>query len=198
MGRYSTGAKTTGQIQRIELSYLLKQGIIKKYQSYNGTISWTNKSNIGIYTVYNDNEAYIELNYTTVFATNEKTSYKYKIELEAIPSNLGKGEVLYFICPESYKRCRILYKCYGSGTWKARESYQNRIYYESQIEPKSIRPFKYLFTINKISELYKKAKKSHYKGKPTKLMQKIEKLNRLSDKALIYYEQFEKLMCGIK
>ncbi len=44
--------------------------------------------------------------------------------------------------------------------WKARESYQNRIYYQSQIEPKSIRPFKYLFSDNKFIELYKK-KENH-------------------------------------
>lgn len=199
MGRYSTGAKTTGQIQRIELSYLLKQGIIKKHHSYNGSLSWNNESSISINSVYNDSEAYIELSYiTTVFATNEKTSYKYKIELETIPSNLGKGEIIYFVCPESHKKCRILYKAYGSGIWKARKSYQNRIYYESQIEPKSIRPYKYFFIDNLMSELHQKAKKKHYKGKPTRIMKRIQNLQNKHNFAMLDYDKFERFLCGIK
>lgn len=199
MGRYSTGAITTGQVTRIELSYLIKNNIIKKHHCYTGSISWTNDNSIGIKTVYNDTERYIVLDYTiTVHATKEKTYHNYKIQMETVPSNLGKGEVLYFVCPVTGKRCRILYKCYGSLIWKSREAYQNRIYYESQIEPKSIRPFKNLFVDNQLSELYQKAKKSHYRGKPTRLMQRIDKLNRLNDAAMIHYDRFERLMCGVK
>jgi len=199
MGRYSTGSVTTGQARRIELSYLLKKKIIKKGHVWNGSISWTDGSSISIHSIYNDNIAFIELSYTTTdHATNEKEDYKYKIQLETIPSNLGKGEVVYFTCPVSYKRCRILYKCYGSEQWKAREAYRNRIYYESQIEPKSVRPYKYLFVENKLEELYLKAKKSHYRGVPTKTWQKINELNRKSDESLYLYSSFEKLLCGIK
>jgi hypothetical protein len=199
MGRHSTGIVTTGQSKRIELSYLLKKGYIKKNCCVSGSLSWTDESSIGFYSVYTEDEAYIELNYTiTDYSTNEKTSYNYKAFLDVIPSNLGKGEILYFICPDSGKKCRILYKCYGSGIWKARESYQNRIYYESQIESKRYRGMKGLFLDRQISDLYQNAKKSHYKGKPTRLIQRINKLKQKENIAYRDYNSIEKLMNGIK
>jgi hypothetical protein len=39
-----------------------------------------------------------------------------------------------------------------------------------------------------------KKRKSHYRGKPTRLMKKIEELERKSDNALRYYDRFEKLL----
>ncbi len=199
MGRYSTGAITTGQARRIELSYLLKENIIKKDHSFNGSISWTDGSSISLYSVYNDSEAFIDVSYTTTYnATNEKKDFKYRIELETVPSNLGKGEVVYFICPDSGKRCRILYKCYGSDMWKARETYQNRIYYENQIENKRFRGMKGLYLDRQISELFQKAKKSHYKGKPTHLMKRINKLQQIEAIAYKNYDSIHKLMLGIR
>ncbi len=134
MGRRSTGAYTTGEVKRIELSYLIKQGYLVKGKKTTGILSWTNNdSTISIDTYFYEGEKYIQLSYTS---TNPKEGTKklfnYKIDIVAIPSNLGNGEVLYFVCPVSGNRCRILYKAYNSDIWKSRDAYQNRIYYSLQ------------------------------------------------------------------
>lgn len=199
MGRYSTGIFTTNQVQRIELSYLLKHGFIIKNSIVSGTISWSNGNTIRFESKYFDSEAFIRLIYTnTKHSTNEVTEHDYKIQLETVPSNLGKGELVYFICPVSGKRCRILYKVYDSKIWKSRGAYQNRIYYQTQLESKILRPYKYMFVDSLLDELYRKKKKSHYKGKPTRIMKRIAELERKNDLAMMGYDKFERLLCGIK
>jgi hypothetical protein len=199
MGRHSTGALTTKEIKRIELSYLLKNGYIVKGKHIASSLSWTCGSSAGFESKYFENEAYIRLNYTnTKYSTNEVTKHDYKIQLVTIPSNLGKGNLLYMLCPVTNKRCRILYCAYDSTIWKSREAYKNRIYYQDQLDPKSVRPYKYLFTDRIMDELYSKKKKSHYRGKPTRIMKRIEKLNQKHDLAFLDYDKFERLLCGIK
>ena len=193
MGRYSTGAITTGQAMRIELSYLIKNNFIKKGYSITGSLSWTNDSTIGYECDYTGDTPFIRLNYTnTSYHTNEKTHHDYVINLTKTPSNLGVGEVLYFVCPITGKRCRILYKCYGSLTWKSREAYWYRIYYQTQLDPKSIRPYKYAFCDSLFEELYRKKKKSHYRGKPTRIIKKIEALEKRSNLAFMIYNKYGK------
>jgi hypothetical protein len=48
MGRWSTGTITTREVTRIELGYLLKNGIIKKENHILYGLSWTNGSSIQI------------------------------------------------------------------------------------------------------------------------------------------------------
>lgn len=112
MGRHSTGAITTGEAMRLELSFLLKKGFIQKGKHQFGTLSWSNDSSISFESCYTDEEAYIKLKYSsTNNYTNEVSKHNYKINLTSLHSNLGKGHVLYFICPQSGRFCRILYKC---------------------------------------------------------------------------------------
>jgi hypothetical protein len=134
MGRKSTGAYTTGECKRIELSYLLKEGYLVKGRRTMATLSWTNTSSeITILTCYKEDEKYIELIYTTTYRNDGSTKkFRYKVYIQAVPSNLGKGEVLYFICPESGNKCRILYKAYLCDIWKSRTAYSHRIYYSLQ------------------------------------------------------------------
>ena len=187
MGRYSTGAITTGGALRIELSNLLKTDAIKKHCFCYRSINWTNGSSIRIETSYNtDAGNYIRFIYTNTDREGNKTDKDYKISLVAVPSNLGKGEVLYFICPVTHRKCRILYCCYGSDIWKSRMAYQNRIYYNSQISSKrSYWNDRYWDYENKIEKLeaenIKRRKQYTYKGKPTKFALKMEKLNMLRD-----------------
>lgn len=195
MGRWSKGVTTTDGATRLELSYLLKNGFIRKGYDLSASLSWTSGSSIGFESFYITENPYIRLKYTvTVTSTRQETYHDYNIHLESIPSNLGKGEILYFICPDSRRRSRILYRCYGSKIWKSREAYQNRIYYQTQLDPKSMRPFKYLFNDRKFEELYKKKRKSHYRGKSTRIMRRIDKLERMHDLALKDYDKFEKYL----
>ena len=179
MGRCPTGVIRTNEAKRIELRYLLRNNLIQKDKIIFGSLNWTDGSNINFETFYSKDEAYLRVNYknTNVY-TGEVTEHDYKIYLTSVPSNLGKGEVLYMVCPITGKRSRILYKCYGSLIWKSREAYQNWIYYDSQLLSKKIRPFKFMFYEKELEELYRKKVKSHYRGKPTRLMKRIERLER--------------------
>lgn len=178
MGRHSTGAQTIGQALRIELSYLLKQGYIKKGYGYTGLMSWNNGSNISVKTLYTDKEKYVQLTYS-----NKSNHFDYKIELITIPSNLGKGELLYFVCPVTYKPCRILYLAYNSEIFKSRSAYKNRIYYDQQIDSKLNRHINRYFELEKRLEKHTtKIKKTHYKGNKTRTLKKFERLQTSIEK----------------
>jgi hypothetical protein len=62
--------------------------------------------------------------YTLTKPSGEEFKLDYKIQLTSIPSNLGRGEVLYFVCPTSGRRARILYRAYGSHYFKSRQAYR--------------------------------------------------------------------------
>lgn len=183
MGRYSTGAATTDESIRLELSYLLKSKILQKGAMVSGILSWTSGANVSYLCKYGDDEAWIHLRYThTDNHTGNKTDYDYRIEFERKVSNLGRGEVLYFICPESGRTCRKLYMAYGYPKFKSRQAYSNRIYYPDQLSSKMDRPNDRYWRIKR--QLEKKNLKHHrktYKGNLTKsemrLRSKRDKMN---------------------
>lgn len=140
MGRPSTGAWSIYESLRIELPYLLKQGYIKKGFQMQFTLNWSDRRGnpsgvISCISSYfsNPEDMYLELIYTlTSNKDGTPTDYQYKVPLCEVDSNLGKGKVLYFVCPVSGKKCRILYKAYDSPVFKSREAYTNRLYYDCQ------------------------------------------------------------------
>jgi hypothetical protein len=171
MGRSNTGALTTGEIQRIELSYLIKQGLLRKGFVTNRALSWNDGSSIRIICSYTRDGLFIRLSYqATDSYTDEVTKFDYKIYLDEVPSNLGQGNVIYFICPQTGKRCRILYKCYGSSTWQSRFVYRKRIYYTSQLSSKgsSYNNMYWKYEEKIVPKLKSRIKNSHYRGEPTK------------------------------
>jgi hypothetical protein len=178
MGRYKTGALTNSEVVRIELPYLLKHGLIKKGCHITGTLSWNNGNTIGIESDLTGGNRYLRLNYQNENRqTGEVTRHDYQIQLTSITSNLGIGEILYFVCPDTGHRARILYKCYGSLIWKSRFAYQQRIYYESQAVSKLDYHNTMYWRIDKLLDsIYRKAIKSHYREKETKTQMRIHYL----------------------
>jgi hypothetical protein len=185
MGRNSTGSITTGEALRIELSYLIKKGLVKKGCQIAATMEWTNGSRISIESDFRKDEYWLRLIYTLTDNTNEKYNYDYKIYFCRQPSNLGTGDILYFICPESGERARILYKCYGSHKWKHRKAYRNRIYYKSQISSKldywNDRYWQLEDRIKKLESEHRN--QTYYKGESTKFALKLFKLKMLRNRA---------------
>lgn len=177
MGRYSTGAIATGEAQRIELSYLIKQGFISKEGIRAGSLSWNNGNSISFFSKLTEGEQYIRLTYCNQSHTGEKHDLDYKIQLTSIPSNLGRGKILYFICPFTGRKARILYKCYGSLYFKSRRAYQSRIFYSSQISSKNnLHNERYFSLEREIEKLQPLISKKHYQGKVTKLQERIRRL----------------------
>lgn len=175
MGRNSTGAIITSSAIRIELSYLLKQGIIPKEGNRAGYLSWTNGSQINYEIEITSENQYIRLKYRNTNYSGEVNDLDYKIQLSSIPSNLGRGQIWYFICPFSGRKARILYKCYGSLYFKSRKAYHKRIYYSSQKSSKLDFNNDRYFAIESILEKLKPMKKT-YQGKETRLQKRIRRL----------------------
>lgn len=186
MGRYTTGAITTREAIRIELSYLIKMGMIRKGFKLSTSLSWNNNHSIQIETSYGiEAENYIRLIYILTDREGNKKNYDYKVRLVTVASNLRKGEILYFSCPVTSNKCRVLYRCYRSDIWKSRDAYQNRIYYKSQISSKTDNwNDKYWNCEEEIEKLLTNYRKqSVYRGKPTKRALKIQKLCDVQDQA---------------
>lgn len=200
MGRDSTGVTTVNGAHRIELSKLIKKGYFKcfanRYGSHTQSLKWTDESSISIETVHKPNETYLRLYYTiTSHRTGEKTQMDYKVFIEYKPSNLGKGNVMYFRCPVSGQRCRILYRAYGSQHFKARGAFQNRLYYEAQKSSKRYQIIDRFTTVrDKVEGFWhiKRRNQETFKGQPTKnslkfdaLVEKYEKLDEISERYLM-------------
>lgn len=184
MPKPNTGAVTNRQTQRIEISHLLKNEYLKKDCIISGLLTWNNESSVSIRSVYTDAEKYIHLEYTsTIHSTGIKTAYDYKIQLIEKKSNLGKGKVLFFRCPQNGKLCRILYSCYGSGIFKSRTAFKKRIYYGLQLSSKAQKGANRLEELENRIETFKKPVKSHYKGKETRTIKQYYKLFDAKEKA---------------
>lgn len=149
--------------------------------SLNWTCNGNPSGNIRIYSSWPTDPAKrpsIRLVYTmTDRTTGVEEDRDDTVYLKAVPSNLGKGEVLYFICPVGGQRCRILYKAYNCPIWKGRQSYQNRIYYPSQKSSKREYSNNRYWDLDKqIERLRGKRKPGTYRGKPTKRAERLKRL----------------------
>ena len=177
MGRSTTGSITVNEAMRLDINYLRKKSVIVPGQAREGVMKWTNGASVHLLSHLMNEDFYIRLKYRYTSYDGEVKNYDYKIYLTTVPSNLGIGEIYYFICPVDYCRCRILYNCYYSGIWKSRTAYHNRIYYPSQESSKySYYNDRYWATNKQLDELYPQVVKTHYRGNKTRLQQRIERL----------------------
>lgn len=177
MGRSSTGAWTTKECKRIELKQLFKRGYFKKGYEMQGSFAWTDGSSITIKSSLSGKNSYIQLIYSITNKAGEKKDYDYKVQIVFVPSNIGKGEIMYFVCPVSRKRCRTLYKGYDCPIWKCREAYQNRIYYPGQLSSKKSRYNDRYWELEKqIKELSNQRRTDKYNGHSTKRALRLDSL----------------------
>ena len=175
MGRYSTSPLLFDQVLQLNISNFKKWGYLDTSKVSKGTITWTSrhsKSEISIYV--NMPLRFVELDYRV-----DGKPISYKVNFVTQKSNLGKGEIFYFLCPITFKRCRILYLLNGYFSHRTASSGM----YECQTQSKYSRLLSQYFSkgfeLDKhYDELYSPYFKTHYKGKPTKrylrLMKKIE------------------------
>ena len=178
---------------QISISKLKEWKYLNRNQLKSGTLSWSRNGNptgsISVRVNTGSEQPYIELDYKY-----KDEPRNYKIRLISMPSNLGKGHIWYFLCPQTNKRCRKLYSI--GGYFLHREAF-NGCMYQSQTQTKKWREMEKVygcyFDIEKwYEELHKKHFKKFYNGKPTKrylrLMEKIEKAERIS------FKEIERLM----
>lgn len=174
MPRISTIPTLLEDKKFISLNELKKWGYLNEAQNKVGSIQWSRNgevySSIGLRSDIDEDCSRIIFDYT-----KQEQYFKYDVFLERVPSNLGKGEVFYFICPITKKRCRKLYLI---GDYFAhREAYKN-IYYEKQTYSKRMRDLDRFYTSfheqDKAQlEIWSKHFKRYYKGQPTKRYKRL-------------------------
>lgn len=162
------------EVLQLDLSKLRKWDYLKPNQSRSGIITWTRNydtSSISI-KVSTFSEPYIELSYKFNGELRE-----YRVNLVAVSSNLGVGEVLYMLCPLTKKRCRKLYMV--NGYFLHREAFKG-VMYSTQIRSKKERwldeNYGAYFQEEKWKEeLNSKYFKKTYAGLPTKKYLRLKK-----------------------
>ncbi len=188
MPKPSTFPTLYDEVLQINISKLKQWGYLAPGQFKSGALTWSStdwggtkeeRGSILIRVNTDSGRPYIELDYK--FRDEPR---KYKVMLVSIPSNLGKGRVWYFLCPQTNKRCRKLYSI--CGYFLHREAF-NGCLYESQTQTKKWRSMDRVygsyFDLDRLyQQLYSKHFKRHYKGRPTrrylKLMRKINEGER--------------------
>lgn len=178
---------------QIDISKLKGWGYFKPKQIKSGTLTWSRNGNptgsISIQVNTHSEQPYIELDYKY-----RDEPRNYKVYLTSTPSNLNKGEIWYFICPQTKKRCRKLYSI--GGYFLHREAF-NGCMYETQTQSKKYRQLDktlgaYFKIDNLYSELYKKNFKKYYAGKPTKRYLRI--MEQIQKAESIPYHEIERAM----
>jgi len=193
MAKFPTFPTILDNTQKIAISDLKRYGYLKSSIPKMGSLKWSCRgeetASIVIFVNMNLDIPYLEVDYQ--FRQEHR---KYKIELVSIPSNLGRGEVWYFLCPATKKRCRVLY-CVD-GDFLHRKAFTNCMYErqtESKKTRKGMKALRDIFNKDKLtSQIFSPYFKTHYKDKPTKrylkILEKLEKVN------LISLEEMERLL----
>ena len=178
---------------QISISKLKEWKYLNSEQIKSGTVTWsTNGIQTGSISIrvniYNE-QPYIELKYRY-----RDEPLNYKVRLVSISSNLGKGLIWYFLCPQTNKRCRKLYSI--GGYFLHREAF-NGCMYETQTQSKKYRQLDktlgaYFRTDDLYSQLHQKHFKKTYAGKPTKRYLRI--MDKIRQAETITFNEVESLL----
>jgi len=176
MPKFPTFPTLYEDVLQISVTKLKKWGYLEKPQIKSGVITWSRNgeefASISVVVNTLNEKPYIQLDYR--FNGEPR---KYKVYFDTDVSNIGNGEIWYFVCPQTNKRCRKLYQI--QGYFFHREAFKS-CYYEKQIQSKYARSLEKnlgaWFKSDKLySELYSKHFRSQYNGKPTKRYLKLMK-----------------------
>ncbi len=168
---------------QISTSNLKEWNYLKSGRIKSGTITWSSDGNrtasVSIEVNTQSEQPYIEFNYKY-----RDEPRNYKVKLVSVPSNLGKGVLWYFLCPQTNKRARKLYLI--DGYFLHREAFNGL--YACQTKSRETREFDKtfggIFKIDDLNEqLYGKYFKRMYAGKPTKkylrIVEQIQKIENV-------------------
>lgn len=177
---------------KISLSKLKEWGYLEQGQTKSGRITWSrNGEPTGSISIFSNTISplpFIELNYK--YGDEDR---RYKVYLTSIPSNIGKGAIWYFVCPQTKQLCRILYSF--EGYFLHREAF-NGCMYESQTHSKKYRRYNkvlgaYFRLDDMYGQLYQKHFKKTYAGRYTKKYLRIKRQIKVAES--ISYQEIETL-----
>lgn len=171
MGRISSVPIQYDDLKTLEISKFKGWGYLKGDKAHSFEVSWSRngQKTASVGCCININERKMQLNYWY----NGVSCYR-NFLLASKPSNLGNGEVYYFVCRKSNKWCRKLYLYNGEFVHRS----MIRAYYFSQLVPVKERGVVSMYrkSINYerlLDESYEKHYRKYYKGKITKRYSKL-------------------------
>lgn len=179
MGRYSYSGRLIADSQHtISIYYLRKHNFLSGYMG--GSLDWSCRGekigSISIAVKISEEENFARLHYIITRRSNDqKDNFDYKVSIVSTDCHFG-GKRYWFICPASGCGRRVAKLYQGQDIFACRHCYN--LTYASRNENPTYRgfPYKQLTMESKIDKLYEKLKKRTYKGKPTRLMKRIRKL----------------------
>ena len=179
MGRWSySGRLVADSLHTIDIYWLRRKGLLCGYSSQE--ITWSCRGektgSIGIFVKISDEENFARLNYTiTRRSSGKKDDFDYKIPIISTPCYFG-GKRYWFLCPAAGCGRRVAKLYEGGDIFACRHCYN--LTYQSRNENPTYRgfPFRAMTLETKISELWEHVKKETYKGKPTKKVRRIQRL----------------------
>jgi hypothetical protein len=178
------------EVKTLSITSLAGWGYLKPGSFKSGIVTWSRgERKTGIISIAVNTTTptpYLELDYSY-----QGKAIRYQVALVAVPSNLGKGKVWYFLCPSTGKRCRILYE--AGELFLHREAIKGGMYYKQTYSKRHramFIPMGKVFDLEKEYEvLYKPHFKTTYRGKPTKryvrLLKMVKESKSLSIKSLL-------------
>lgn len=192
MGRYYYSKKEEADdLKKVEIWWLRRHGYLSPGIWHKpGGIEWTFRSgdkhsiSLASCTVREDDRfPHVWLNYTqTDRSTGEKKEFDYKVPLTQTPCKFG-GHRWWFICPLTKngkpcgRRVAVLYK---SGDWFGCR-HCHELSYESRNQNRRYKMmplFEILRAEKKIEDIAQTMKRRFYRGKPTRKLRRIHRLNR--------------------
>ena len=167
MPRIPTFPDCFDEEKQISITWLKQLGFIKKgVWRATGPLRWTRagspSGSVTATVTRTDGGGSLQLDYLS-----GGKPISYSVRIEARPSNLGIGQVLYFVCPATGQRCRIIY---GLGDYfLSRKAYPSAMY-SSQTRSKRWRDLERVFKAldSENDPFRKKYSRTHYKGQPTR------------------------------
>ncbi|AKQ44436.1 hypothetical protein TH63_00355 [Rufibacter radiotolerans] len=193
MAKHPTLPTLYDEVKTLTITNLKKWGYLIPNSYKSGIIHWgrhgQRTSSINILVDTYGFSPYLQISYTY-----NGTTISYKVPLTFLPANIGKGQVWYFVCPHTQKRCRTLYMI--GDRFLHRSAYTGCMY-ESQTKSHKNRTLHRL--LDKVfgedelyEQLFSKHFKSSYAGKPTKRYLAIQK--KLRQAQSINYDEVERLL----
>jgi len=187
MGRHSTIPDLFEDCRTITISKLKEWGYLNPDITKSGYITWS-RQDVQTAKIYVNVNMANEWGSLSLEYTCNKEPVKYDVAIISKRSNLGKGLLWFFVCPETGQYCRKLHL--GQKYFFHRTAFKGYIYElqtwskNTRIEAKTV--YKDLLDEKYYEEMYCKHFKKHYRGMPTKRFVRL--LTKIGECPRIGYE----------
>lgn len=171
----------TDHLNKLSITMLRKAGFLRTQGYQLRSIRWDETDREIVSVVVNTSDIHP---YVLISHNQPSRLIKYKVPLTTIPSNLGKGKLWYFLCPQTNKRCRVLY--FNENHFSHRTGLRNHYYFLQTMSHKSRSAIRILKTFKAgefaVQQLGQKHFKKMYNGRKTKKYLLLKNKIRLAHK----------------